>query len=95
MDEVTMTVPLTLKSYPIAPLGVEPALGTGSRVTVLQIDGPQIHVALLIRNKVAHVADAADLSRPLTQPTWHRTLWRHRPQRLALYCGGKSCWRDQ
>lgn len=48
-------------TYPIAPLGVEPALGTGSHVTVLYIDGPQIHVALLIRNKVAHIADTVHL----------------------------------
>lgn len=52
----------TLNSHPTAPLGVEPALGTGSHVTVLHIDGPQIHVALVVRNKVAHVADTADLS---------------------------------
>lgn len=62
---------LCLNTYPVAPFGVEPALGTGSHVTVLYIDGPQIHVALLIRNKVAHVADAAHLSCPLTMPTWH------------------------
>lgn len=54
--------PMDSNIYPISPLGVEPALGTGSHVTVLYIDGPQIHVALLIRNKVAHVADTAYLS---------------------------------
>lgn len=66
--------PVDSDTYPVAPLGVEPALGTGSPVTVLYIDGPQIHVALFIRNKVAHVADTAHLSRPLTRPTWHRAL---------------------
>lgn len=59
--KVTMP-PMDSNIYPISPLGVEPALGTGSHVTVLYIDGPQIHVALLIRNKVAHVADTAYLS---------------------------------
>lgn len=54
--------PIDCNTYPISPLGVEPALSTGSHVTVLHIDGPQIHVALLVRNKVAHVADTADLS---------------------------------
>lgn len=64
--------------YPSAPLGVEPAFGTGSHVTVLHIDGPQIHVALLVWNKVAHVADTAYRSWPLTQPTWYRALQNHK-----------------
>lgn len=49
-------------TYPVAPLSVEPALGTSSHITVLHIIGPQIHVALLIRNKVAHIADTVYLS---------------------------------
>lgn len=48
-------------TYPVAPLGVEPAPGTGSHVTVLYVTGPQIHVALFIGNKVALVADTAYL----------------------------------
>lgn len=62
--QMKITVPphCNCKTHPIAPLRVEPALGTGSHVTVLDIEGPQIHVALLIRNKVAHIADTAYLS---------------------------------
>lgn len=50
------------EDYPLAPLGVEPALGAGSHVTVLHIDGTQVHVALFVRNKVTYVADTAYLS---------------------------------
>lgn len=86
--------PTDSNTYPIAPLSVEPALGTGSHVTVLYIDGPQIHVALLIRNKVAHIADTAYLSWPLTQPTRHWALWRHMPHGYYCTVKGKHCWRD-
>lgn len=51
-----------MDTYPATPLGVEPALGTSSHVAVLYINGPEIHVALLVRNKVAHVAHTAYLS---------------------------------
>lgn len=58
-------------THHVAPVCIEPALGAGSHVTVFYIDGAQVHVALFIKNKVAHIADAANLSGPLTQPTGH------------------------
>lgn len=69
--------------YLVAPLGVKPALGTGSHVAVFHVDGPQIHVALLIRNKVPHIADAAHLPWPLTQATRHWALWRQPSQEVG------------
>lgn len=65
--------------YPVSPLSVEPALGTCTHVTIFYIDRPQVHVALLIRNKVPHVADTAYLPWLLSIPTWDRALWGHRP----------------
>lgn len=59
------------RTHCVAPVGVEPALGTRPHVTVLHIDGPQVHVALLVWNKVSQVADAAHLSRPLAMATWN------------------------
>lgn len=57
---------IEFNTYPVAPLSVKPALGTCPHVTVLHIRGPQTHVALLIWDKVTHVADTAYLSWPLT-----------------------------
>jgi len=59
----------------VPPVCVEPALGAGPHVTVLGGAGLQVHVALLVRNKVPDVADAVHLPGPLAQTAGHRALW--------------------
>lgn len=72
------------QTYCVAPVGVEPALGTGPHVTVLHVGGPQVHVALLVRDKVSQVTDAAHLSRPLAEATRHRALRRPTTHRTSV-----------
>lgn len=75
-NKTKLLVPSDSHTHPGAPVCVEPALSAGSHVTVFYINGPQIHVAFFIRNKVAHVAHTANISGPLTQPAWHWALQR-------------------
>lgn len=65
------------ETHCVAPVSVEPALGTRPHVAVLHVRGPQVHVALFVWNKVSQVTDAAHLSCPLAVATWNWALWKH------------------
>lgn len=82
------------ETHCVAPVGVEPALGTGPHVAVLHVGGPQVHVALFIRNKVSQVTDAAHLSRPLPVATWNWALWRHTIQSNGVMAGNLKKLRE-
>lgn len=65
-------------TYLIPPLSEEPTFSTGPHVTVLIVTGSQLHVALLVRHKVSHVADTVHLPGPLAHATGNRALGKHR-----------------
>lgn len=62
----------TLSRTLIPPLSEEPTFSTGPHVTVLIVTGSQLHVALLVRHKVSHVADTVHLPGPLAHATGNR-----------------------
>lgn len=61
-------------AHPLAPLGEEPALGTRSHVAVLNVAGPQLHVALLIGHHIPDVAHTLYVTGPLAHATGHGAL---------------------
>ena len=63
-------------AHPLAPLGQEPAFGAGPHVAVLNVIGPELHVAFLVVDHVPDVAHALHVPGPLSHSTRHRTLKR-------------------
>lgn len=64
----------TLRAHPFTPLGEEPALRTGSHVTVLDVIWPELHVAFLVIHHIPDVAHTLHVSGPLSHSTGHRAL---------------------
>lgn len=61
-------------AHPLTPLGQEPAFGAGAHVAVLNIIGPELHVAFLVVDHVPDVAHTLHVPGPLSHSTGHRTL---------------------
>lgn len=61
-------------THPVTPLSEEPALGTGPHVTVLNVIGPQLHVAFLIIYHIPKVAHTLHVPGSLPHSTGHRAL---------------------
>ena len=66
--------PAVRHAHPLAPLRQEPALGAGSHVAVLNVVGPELHVAFLIIDHVPDVAHTLHVAGPLPHSAGHRAL---------------------